>query len=357
MFKRIQTLPKHKQHFYSLAFSVFCMTAAAGFSFLYLRLFDKNPVNVTLIFIFFLILVACGTVKYLYDILCSLFSVLWLCYACDLSLNGYSLTFLGMSAVTLLMSALTSHIAAQSTLITKHEKHLLNEDMEKIRANLLRAISHDLRTPLASIMGNSLILLDNYQTLDEKEIRKIISYVHEDSNWLINMAENLLAVTRIKNDDLAIVSRDEIVEEVVGEALQKIEKRHPGCIIRARIPEDFIILPMDAVLIEQVIINLLENALSHSGSGDAVDLIVEDGTKKVSFTVRDYGQGIPEEMLDKLFDGTPCTAAHNADSQKGMGIGLVICKTITAAHRGSIIGRNCDHGAEFVFTLPKKQGG
>ena len=156
---------------------------------------------------------------------------------------------------------------------------------------------------------------------------------------------------------MKIATSLESVEEVVSEAIMRLRKRFPDVQIMVQVPREFLMIPMDAMLIEQVIINLLENALSHSGSGDAVDLIVEDGTKEVSFTVRDYGQGIPEEMLDKLFDGTPCTAAHNADSQKGMGIGLVICKTITAAHRGSIIGRNCDHGAEFVFTLPKKQGG
>ena len=223
--------------------------------------------------------------------------------------------------------------------------------------SLLRAVSHDLRTPLASIMGNSLILMENGSNLDSDEKNKILSYIHEDSSWLSNMTENLLTVTRIRNDDLAITSRDEIVEEVVGEALQKMKRRHPDFLIQAKIPEDIIMIPMDAILIEQVIINLLENALLHSSSAKPIDLLVENTPQEAVFTVRDYGQGIPSELVDTLFDGTACTMAHTADSKKGNGIGLAVCKTIIDAHHGSITGKNHDHGAEFIFTLPRKERG
>ena len=145
------------------------------------------------------------------------------------------------------------------------------------------------------------------------------------------------------------------MEEVIGEALQKMEKRHPGCTIHVTIPDDFILLPMDVVLIEQVILNLLENALRHSGSKEPVDMVVEDEPDYVSFTIRDYGIGIPENMLNSLFEGTYYSAVHAPDAQKGMGIGLVICKTIISAHQGTILGRNHEHGAEFIFTLPKKK--
>lgn len=354
MLKKFRTLSTYKQHILSILFSTACMgTAALGSSLYYMR--SANAVNVTLIFLFFLILVSCAVVTYLYDILCSLFAVLLLCNLYRTSPFECLLTFLGMSAVTLLISRLIFRQIIQTDLSAEHEKRLLQTNSDRIRANLLRAVSHDLRTPLASIMGNSLILLENENNLNSDEKNRIISYIHEDSSWLSNMTENLLAVARIRDDDFAITSRDEIVEEVVGEALQKMERRHPGCIIQVRIPDDIIMLSMDAILIEQVIINLLENALQHSSSDKPVNLLVESTSREAVFTIRDYGQGIPEEMLDTLFDGAACTIAHTADSRKGNGIGLAICKTIIDAHHGSIVGRNHDKGAEFIFTLPQNE--
>ena len=225
--------------------------------------------------------------------------------------------------------------------------------LEGMKATLLRAISHDLRTPLAGIQGNSLIYLENKNTLGEKERIYIVRDIHKDSSWLINLTENLLAITRIQDNDLTINKNDELVEEVVGEALQKIEKRHPGCAIQVKIPENILILPMDAVLIEQVIINLLENALLHSGSTRPVDVTVEEQPESVSFHVRDYGRGVPEELLERLFQDPARAPFRPLGPQKGTGIGLAICKTIIAAHRGTFLGQNCTPGAEFLFTVPK----
>lgn len=354
MFKKLRTLPKYKQHIFSMLISTACMGTAAGISSLY-YIASPNAVNITLIFLFCLVLAACAAVTYLYDILCSLFAVLWLSCMYRTAPVESLLTFLGMSAVTIFVSTLVLRQFIQTELTAEHEKQLLQTNTDRIRANLLRAISHDLRTPLASIMGNSLILLENEEILEASEKTKILAYIHEDSSWLSNMTENLLAVTRINEDGLTITSREEIVEEVLGETLQKMERRHPGCLIHVRIPDDIILLPMDAILIEQVLLNLLENALLHSSSEKPVDILVEDRPGETAFIVRDYGQGIPEEMLDSLFDGTACTTAHTADSQKGSGIGLAICKTIINAHNGSITGRNHNSGAEFIFTLPKSE--
>ena len=110
---------------------------------------------------------------------------------------------------------------------------------------------------------------------------------------------------------------------------------------------------MDALLIEQVLINLLENALLHSGGCEPVDIIVEDGEDFATFIVRDYGQGIPENMLGHLFDSSRL-ADETWDSRKKTGIGLLICKAVISAHRGTITARNHSLGAEFIFTLPKK---
>ena len=158
-------------------------------------------------------------------------------------------------------------------------------------------------------------------------------------------------MTRIRDMD-STRTREEIVEEVLGEALQKMKMRHPGFEVHAAIPDQIIMLPMDALLIEQVLINLLENALRHSGSKEPVDVIVEDGESHVTFTVRDYGCGISEETLSHLSRNAPDACTLSGVHRKNC-IGLVICKAIISAHHGSFTGRNHSHGAEFIFTLPK----
>lgn len=361
MLKKIHTLPKKQQRLYSLLISLSGMGTAIGISAACYDWASENAANTALLFILFLILISYNTAGYLYGIICSLLTVLWFNYrftypffTLDFTLSGYPLTFLSMAAITVLISALTSRLTVQYNLMTEREHLLAEAEMEKMRANLLRAISHDLRTPLTGIIGNSLTYLENQEHLTEDEKTDVIRNIYEDSSWLINMVENLLTVTRIDSKNLTITTSEESLEEVVGEALQKMEKRHPGCVIHAKIPDDFIMLPMDAVLIEQVTINLLENALLHSGSAEPIDLVVENRPDEVAFTVRDYGQGIPKSMLNNLFCGAAYSTAE-ADVQKGMGIGLVICKTIISAHHGSITGCNHAHGAEFTFTLPKKK--
>lgn len=360
MFKKLPTLPKLQQHLLSLLVSVSGIVCSIVLSYAY-YLIDTNSVNIALIFIFFLILVSCNTVGYLYGIVCSLIAVLCFNYmftypffTLNFSISGYLIGFLCMTAITVLISTLTSHLMIQSNLAAEREHQLAEAEMEKMRANLLRAISHDLRTPLTGIIGNSLTYLENQGHLTEDEKADVVRNIYEDSSWLINMVENLLTVTRIGENNLTITTSEESLEEVVGEALQKMGKRHPECVIHAKIPDEFIMLPMDAVLIEQVTINLLENALLHSGSSEPIDFIVENRPQEVAFIVRDYGHGIPKHMLNNLFSGTPSSTLE-ADVHKGMGIGLVICKTIIDAHCGTISGRNHEHGAEFTFTLPKKK--
>ena len=258
-----------------------------------------------------------------------------------------------MLAITLLTSTMTSHLTRQASVIAEREKLLALAEKEKMRANLLRAISHDLRTPLTSIIGNSSVYLENQETLTDDAKAAIVTNIYEDSNWLLNMVENLLTVTRIKEDNFTITTSLESVEEVLAEALQKLAKRYPDKTVNPTIPESFILLPMDAILIEQVIINLLENAIVHSGSSRPVDLIITDKPDCVSFTIKDYGVGIPQQHLADLFDGTSYTPSQTADARKGMGIGLSICKTIITAHHDTLIGRNHAEGAEFIFTLPK----
>ena len=361
MNKKLRRLPLWKQHLVSIVFSLFCMGAATGVSALYFHLVPDNSANIVLVFILALMLVSRYCVGYLYGIVCSVVAVICINYMftypyfkLNFTLTGYPITFIGMLAVTLFTSTMTSHLAIQADVIAEREKQLAEAEMEKMRANLLRAISHDLRTPLTGMIGNSSVFLENQARLSEEEKKEIVTNIYNDSNWLLNMVENLLTVTRIRGDSLTINTSSEPVEEVLSEALQKLHKRYPNALIKVRVPDAFILLPMDAILIEQVTINLLENAIVHSDSLAPIELLVEEHPHSVSFTIRDYGVGIPEDMLDHLFDGTPHTPSHTSDAHKGMGIGLSICKTIITAHHGTLTARNHSRGAEFIFTLPKK---
>lgn len=352
LIRRINLLPSYQKHLFSLVIFILCVAAAMGISCFLNKMISKNPVNTTLLFVFFLIIVSFCTTGYLYGIAYCLLTVLYLLKTSILS-SGLPVAFAFMLVISLFVSVLASHLNVQADTLAEREKQLSEAEMEKMRANLLRAISHDLRTPLTGIIGNSVAFLENQAQLTEKEKTGIVSNIYEDSNWLINMVENLLSVTRIRDQDLCFSTSEESIEEVVAEALQKMEKRHPECVIHAKIPDEFIMLPMDAILIEQVAINLLENALYHAGSSDPIDFIVEDRGEEVAFTVKDYGVGIPAEKLDDLFDGMDYTNPRSADTHKGMGIGLAICKTIITAHHGTLTGRNHSRGAEFTFTLPR----
>lgn len=360
MNKRLWNLPKYKQHLISLLITILFMSIATVLSFLYNTIVPDNTANIALVYILALVLISRYTCGYGYGIIGSIFAVVCVNYLftypyfkINFTLTGYPITFLAMGAISLVTSTMTSHLTRQAELIAEREKLLAEAEMEKMRANLLRAISHDLRTPLTGIIGHSTVYLENQQRLSDTEKTEIITNIHNDCNWLLNMVENLLTVTRIKGDNFSINTSEESVEEVLAEALQKLHKRYPDIIINASVPDEFILLPMDAILIEQVIINLLENAIVHSGSSSPFELHVEDYCDKVVFTIRDYGVGIPSERLNNLFDGSAYTPSQAFDAHKGMGIGLSICKTIITAHHGTLIGRNHENGAEFIFTLPK----
>ncbi len=353
-------LTRSQQHIFSILFSLLCMGLATGLAFLYYHIVPENSANIALVYILALVIVSRYTLGYLYGIICCLFSVVCINYlftypyfTLNFTLTGYPITFIGMATITIITSTLTSHLTVQSKILAEREKQLAEAEKEKMRANLLRAISHDLRTPLTGIMGNSSVFLDNYERLTNSEQKDIITNIYHDSNWLLNMVENLLTVTRIQGDNLKINTNEESIEEVIAESLQRLYKRYPDTKIEAQVPEEFILLPMDAILIEQVTLNLLENAVVHSHSTAPITLLVENHPNEVSFTIRDYGVGLPKQMLDNLFDSSTYTSSGASDARRGMGIGLSICQTIITAHHGTLIGRNHPEGAEFIFTLPK----
>lgn len=231
------------------------------------------------------------------------------------------------------------------------QRILLETEKEKMRSNLLRAVSHDLRTPLTGILGSAATLLEN--ELDEATGKKMLSDIQQDAEWLIHMVENLLSVTKISGDNTNLKKQEEIVEEVVGEAVARVRKRFPQTMIEVQVPDELLIVPMDATLIEQVLINLMENAIRHSGTSLPISVTVKRKKSGAVFTVSDQGKGINPERLTNIFDGK--STQVSSDSTRGIGIGLSICKSIILAHNGKIVAKNNTHkGASFIFLLPMK---
>ena len=275
--------------------TVLLLLAATAMSFCFFYFGNKNLANITVIYTLALILIALKTTGYLYGIAAALFCVAavnfffsYPYFRINFSLAGYPVTFIGMLAISLITSATTTTLKQQQRAIAEREKALSEADREKLRANLLRAVSHDLRTPLTTIIGSSSSYLENYRELTDDERVELIRNIKDDAEWLLNMAENLLTVTRIQNDtDDKVKKTSEVVEEVVSEALQRLRKRLPDTRVRVSMPDDFLMLAMDPTLIEQVLINLIENAAVHSGSTGPVDLVIKDEPEFVSFSVRE----------------------------------------------------------------------
>lgn len=346
----------------NLVITVSCLAAATALAFLFFHFVPNNGSNIALIYILALIMIVRFTDGYLPGVVSSVIAVICVnflftypYFALNFTLAGYPITFLEMLAVTLLTSTMTTNMKEQAKLIAERDKLLSEAEKEKMRANLLRAVSHDLRTPLTGIIGASSSYLENGSSLTEEEKNAIVTHMQEDANWLLNMVENLLSVTRIYNQSTKVKKTDESVEEVVSAAMLRLKKRIPDAQVSASVPDDLLIIPMDAILIEQVLLNLLENAIIHSQSRKPILCYVEDDAQTVTFHVKDFGIGIAEDRLHDIFDGAPYIGSSESDSNKGMGIGLSICKTIITAHDGSINVRNHEHGAEFYFSLPKER--
>ncbi|WP_197032416.1 sensor histidine kinase [Bacillus sp. UNC41MFS5] len=230
---------------------------------------------------------------------------------------------------------------------------LVESEKEKMRSNLLRAISHDLRTPLTAILGASSAILENQASFDESTKNNLIANIIEDSQWLIRMVENLLSVTRIHEGTMNVSKSPEAAEEIVAEAVSRIRKRFPESDISVKVPNELLIVPMDGTLIAQVLINLLENAVKHSQNNTAIDVNVKKNKNYAVIEVIDNGEGIAAEDLPYLFTSFVPNGKKSADSSRGMGIGLSICMSIIKAHQGKMSAENRKSGgAVFRFSLP-----
>ena len=310
-----------------------------------------------MLYILAVFLVARCTGGYLWGILASCASVLLVNYLFtfpyfyfNFTLAGYPVAIVSMLAVSVITSAITSQSKAQEQMRIQAEK-------EKTRSNLLRAVSHDLRTPLTSILGNAALLKED-GLLADGERRELAEEIEEDAGWLIKMVENLLTITRIDGDESARITKEpEAVEEVVASAAAKFRKRFQQPTLTVTIPDELMMVPMDAVLIEQVLSNLLENAAIHAeGARQAALRVFREGERAV-FEVADDGKGISQAILPYLFEGYfKRRYEEKQDRKRNMGIGLSVCHTIVKAHGGEMSAYNAGTGgAVFRFELPLEE--
>lgn len=303
------------------------------------------------VFVLAVLLISRLTTGYLYGLIaavsgvvCVNFIFTYPYWAVNFTIAGYPLTFFTFLMVSVITCTLTTQARQQERLRSENEK-------EKMRANLLRSVSHDIRTPLTSIVGSTSAVLEN-PGLSVEERQELLEDARDEAQWLIRVVENLLSITRIGADQAQITKEPEAAEEVMGEAVRKFRKRFPGTSVCVSVPDDLLLVPMDAILIEQVLSNLLENAIFH-GKAVHVKLSVQKDGPYARFSVWNDGYHIPDKDLPTLFEGTlKHSESTDCDGKRSMGLGLSVCQAIVHAHGGNIEARNTEDGVEFAFRLP-----
>ena len=317
---------------------------------------DASGSYASMVFVLAVMCVARVTTGYLYGIIASFVGVVATNYlltypygALNFTIAGYPLTFCVMLAVSIITSALTTRAKAHERLKAETEKEIM-------RANLLRAISHDIRTPLTSILGATSAVLEGGDRVSPEKQRELLTQVQEEARWLINMVENLLSITRMNNENALLSKQPEVVEEVVGGAVQKFRSRYPNVCITIRPSEEFAVASMDATLMEQVLINIMENAVLHGKNTTRITLTLTQDDQWVSIAVEDDGGGVDPKIIHKILDDSfSQIREERSDTKRNMGIGLSVCRSIIKAHGGAIAVGNTEQGAEFTVTLPRDQ--
>lgn len=227
---------------------------------------------------------------------------------------------------------------------------------EQLRANILRSVSHDLRTPLTSISGNAANLLENGDKFDDETRRQLLKDILKDSDWLISLTENLLASTRMEDGELKLRLTDELIDDIADAAVSYCSKRTEGRSLTLSSDCGMIFVSVDAKLIVQVIVNLIDNAVKYTPPGSHIDVNIEDAGKNVRVCVSDDGNGVPPEDKPHVFEKFFSGAGKPSDSRRSLGLGLYLCKAIIEAHGGTIsLEDNVPHGCKFAFELAKKE--
>ena len=287
----------------------------------------------------------------------------------SLSRVGYPVATFSMLTISIMVCALTSRVKQQKAEAERREQNTkrlyeLNEKLnqektaieiqserERIRGNILRAVSHDLRTPLTTISGSASVLMSAPEISEQNA--QMLEDIKNEADALIIMVENLLSVTRIQDGQLPLTKHEEMLEEVAGDAVLTTHRRFPQRRVEMDPGEDILYFPMEPLLVKQVIINLLENAARHSGSSEPISLKLYRRENWAVTEISDRGRGLPQEIIRAIREERPISRDLSGDSTRGMGIGLSVCGSIIKAHGGFFEAENRpDGGAVFRFGLP-----
>lgn len=321
-------------------------------------IFQKLDVeeHITTVFVFAVFLISLFTPGYIYGIAFSVAGMFAINYAFTYPYFAFDF-LIPVNLISAVIMAMLSVITSMlTTKIKRHEEAKIESERERMRANLLRAVSHDLRTPLTTIYSASSTLRNKKDVLTEKQKESMIQKIQEDSEWLIRMVENLLSITRIDDGSVKIIKSPIIVDELVDSVIAKFWNRHPNQTVRVDMTEEMIVVSADPLLIEQVILNLLENAVYHAREMTELVMRIFTLGNQVIFEVLDDGCGIPEEKLKTIFVGGYGEKQDVSEGSKRFaGIGLSVCASIIKAHDGEITAENRKNGgALFRFTLAKE---
>ena len=322
------------------------IVAAATFVCGIIRLFSDNELPLYLVFVLAVVVVSRLTDGLVYGIAMSAFAVFVINFAFtdplwvfNFTVTGYPFTFISLFVVSVIISTLTTQLKQQQKIKAEAER-------EKLYADFMRAISHDLRTPLTSIVGSTSALLESEVHLSEDQKRMLLAEIRDDASWLIRMVENILSVTRIRGET-TIQKTAEPLEELVGEIVGKFKKRYTEKQIVVSVPDALVFVPMDVTLIQQVLMNLLENAVLHGEGMTRIDFSVGIEEEGAVFYIENDGDPVDTAAMQKLIEGFYFTPDQQSslDSRRDLGIGLSVCAAIVKAHGGR------------MFIKPGKAGG
>ena len=249
-----------------------------------------------------------------------------------------------------LLETFTGQIASaieRATLAEAAQKARLQIETEQLRNSLLSSVSHDLRTPLAVITGSAATLADT--ELDEPTRAELLATIQEEGHRLNRLVRNLLDMTRLQAGALVVKKEWQAVEEVIGSALTRLEDRLGARPVDTQVPHDLPMAPFDSILLEQVLVNLLENAIKYTPEGSPLEIAARSVPDAIEIAVSDRGPGVAPEDVERVFE----KFYRAGEGRGGVGLGLTICRGIVTAHGGRLwVENRPGGGASFRFTIP-----
>ena len=331
----------------------------ATFLSLLLQTYGIGKENILMLYIVSVLLITVCTTGYIYGAAGAVVSVMVFNYFFTTPVHTFAIT--NQNDVVLMVFFLIAAFISSSLTVRFQKQMQIAEDTkaqmerEHLKSSLLRSISHDFRTPLTGILGDSSILKES-EEMDSQTRKELAGEIQEQAVWLMKMMENILSMTKIDSGQFAIKKEPEVVDDIIYEAADHVIGLRERRRFEVRLPEQLVVAPMDGKMMVQVLINLLDNAMKHTQDGDRITVTVTFSGEKVYFQVEDEGDGIAEDIKEHIFDEFITKTEGKEDGRRGIGLGLAICRAVVEAHGGQITAENREEGgAVFRFWLMAEQ--